>query len=288
MTKTLTPIIKWAGGKRQILPILKKHFPIEFGDYFEPFVGGGSVFMELYNGRLLDNKNVYLSDIMIPLINLYQVILRQPEALLEELSNEKYANNRDVYIEMRQSFNRLKQLASVVYHTNVEMAALFLYLNKTGFNGMYRENAKGEYNIAYGRNVSSKFGDKTTIMNLHSFLRMPNVTIGCGHYLDIEPLVKPGDFVYLDPPYYGTFTGYNNEKFGEGEQIRLRDYFMLLTQRGVKVALSNSDCQFIRELYKTIPGVRVIEIPVKRFINSKVTERNKLCTELLIVNYTNN
>uniref|UniRef100_A0A6C0H705 site-specific DNA-methyltransferase (adenine-specific) n=1 Tax=viral metagenome TaxID=1070528 RepID=A0A6C0H705_9ZZZZ len=281
---TLTPIIKWAGGKRQILQILTQHFPIEFGDYFEPFVGGGSVFMELYNQRLLDNKNVYLSDIMIPLINLYQVILRHPEALLKELSNEKYANDRNTYIQLRECFNKLKQLQT--YHANVELAALFVYLNKTGFNGMYRENAKGEYNIGFGRNISSTFCNTTTTMNLHSFLLMPNVTIRCGHYLETESLVKPGDFVYLDPPYYGTFTGYNNEKFGEGEQRRLRDYFILLTQRGVKVALSNSDCQFIRELYETIPGVRLIEIPVKRFINSKVTERNKLCTELLVINYT--
>jgi len=284
MTSILTPIIKWAGGKRQILPILMKHFPRQFGDYFEPFVGGGSVFMELYNGGRLDNKNVYLGDIMIPLINLYQVVLHEPEAFIHELLNGKYTNDRETYNEMRGAFNKVKHLVND--QPNVKMAALFVYLNKTCFNGMYRENSKGEYNIAFGKNNLSKLCDATTVRSLHHFLGLPNVAIQCGHYFDINPKVKSGDFVYLDPPYYGTFTGYNSTKFGEGEQRCLRDFFCLLTQRGVKVALSNSNCGFIRELYETIPGVRLIEIPVKRCINSKSTERGKICSELLIVNYT--
>lgn len=284
MTSTLIPIVKWAGGKRQILPILTKHFPSEFGDYFEPFIGGGSVFMNLYNSGRLENKNVYLSDIMIPLMNLYQVVLYEPEALIQELSSSQYTNNRDTYNEMRECFNRLKQLESD--KPNVKMAALFVYLNKTCFNGMYRENSKGEYNIAFGKNVLSKLCDAMTVRSLHHFLKSTAVRIWGGHYLDINPLVNSGDFVYLDPPYYGTFTSYNSSKFGEAEQRCLRDFFWSLTQRGVKVALSNSDCEFIRQLYETIPGVRLLQIPVKRLVNSKSTERGRICSELLIVNYT--
>lgn len=281
---TLSPIIKWAGGKRQILPILSKHFPIEFGDYFEPFVGGGSVFMDMYNKGRLENKNVYLGDIMIPLMNLYRVVLHQPEAFITELSKDEYANDRDTYNKMRGCFNQLKQLASDG-SVNVELAALFVYLNKTCFNGMYRENAQGEYNTSFGKNISPKIVDAATVRSLHNFLSRSSVTIRCGHYQDIGSLVKAGDFVYLDPPYYGTFTGYNSDRFGEHEQTRLRDFFGLLTQRGVKVAISNSDCGFIRELYQTIPGAQFIEIPVKRSINSKATERGKSRSELLIVNY---
>jgi DNA adenine methylase len=276
----LSPLIKWAGGKRQILPTLMMHFPKEFNNYYEPFVGAGSVFMELYNKQKLDGKTIYISDIMVPLINLYNVVSLQAEALIEELSNPKYANDREIYLGLRQRFNQIKK-----EEPTVELAALFVYLNKTGFNGMYRENAKGEYNIPFGKQNAPMVCNRTAISNLTNFLSLPNVTVKCGDYLETEPLVQRGDFVYMDPPYYGTFTGYNKDEFGEAEQRRLRDYFLLLTQRGVLVALSNSDCDFIRGLYQDVPGVRMIQIPVKRMINSKVEARGQTKIELLIVNY---
>jgi DNA adenine methylase len=282
----LKPLVKWAGGKRQIMDQLLANFPEDFGNYHEPFLGAGSVFMEMCNRGRLFSKNVYLSDIMEPLMNLYSVVKYQPERLLHELcgapADGNYTNDKDSYMSLRNRFNDIKK--DVVNNT-VEAAALFVYLNKTGFNGMYRENGKGNYNIPFGSQKKPSILVAEHVENLHKFLSQEQVSIGCCSYDATEDRIAPGDFVYMDPPYYNTFTGYNKTEFGEKQQIDLHDLVAKLCTKGCKVALSNSNEQFIRDLYSDIPNVRIVEIEVKRCINSNAAARKNICTELLIVNY---
>jgi DNA adenine methylase len=275
----LKPIIKWAGGKRQILPELLTYFPLEFNNYHEPFVGGASVVMDLWNRGLLRNKHVYLSDIMRPLINLYTIIKNTPQNLINELSNPKYSNTAEAFNRNRTEFNIVKQ------NDSLQGAALFLYLNRCCFNGMYRENSKGDYNVPFGKQVNPMICNQDCIKSLHTFFSNTLVQVQCVNYLDIEENVQCGDFVYLDPPYYNTFAKYNREAFSEHDQIRLRDFFVRLTAKGCKVALSNSNFDFVKDLYRDIPNVKFFEIKSRRVINCKVESRQSVVTELLVCNY---
>lgn len=277
----MKPIIKWAGGKRQIMNELVKHFPENFNDYYEPFVGGGSVFMHLYNiGKIGNDNNVYLSDTLFPLVSMYIVIRDKLDDLIQELRNNKYTNEKETFETMKRLFNEMKEESS-----EVELVAIFIYLNKTGFNGLYRENSRGNYNVPFGKQKNPTLLNIDLATQLSQFLRKDNIHIDCKSYEQIEEQAKSGDFVYLDPPYFSTFTQYTKLNFGEENQIELRDLFVRLSNKGCKVAVSNSDCQFIRNLYSQIEGVRIIEISVKRFINSKSEERANIKQELLIVNY---
>ena len=279
----LSPILKWAGGKRQIMKELTKNFPEDFESYFEPFVGAGSVVMELENNGRLHNKRVYIGDIMEPLINVYKTVKTVPMELIQELENQKYLNNKEAFAQLKKRFNELK--CQEREQISVEQAALFIYLNKAGFNGMYRENSKGEFNIPFGKQTKFTLCNKDALLALAEFLQKETVEIKCDNYAEIEIRVNKGDFVYMDPPYHNTFSGYNKTSFGENEQQQLMECVQRLTIKGCKVAVSNSDTEFIRNLYKDVPNVRFIEIKVKRLINSRAEERKVEKTELLIVNY---
>lgn len=285
----LKPLVKWAGGKRQIMNTLINNFPREFNDYHEPFVGAGSVFMELYNRNMLTNKHVYISDIMEPLMILYEVVKSNHVELINNLSDEDiYKNEKRNYLILRSEFNILKKRTNKNIDDMIKLSALFIYLNKIGYNGMYRENSNGDFNIPFGKQTSLFTSGKlleSAIQSLHVFLSNDLVNIECCSYETKFEHVKFGDFVYMDPPFYNTFTNYNKSNFDKIDQIRLRDYFLALSNKGCKVALSNSNEDFIKELYKDIPNVRFIEIPVKRYINSKASLRNETKKECLIVNY---
>lgn len=286
---SLEPLVKWAGGKRQIMKKLLMNFPKEFNNYHEPFIGAGSVFMELNNRGLLDDKKVFLSDLMMPLINLYNVVKFLPDDLISDLSKDKYSNDKDVFIMLKERFNELKKLnynyknMDEKKELKIELASLFIYLNKTGFNGMYRENSKGNLNISFGKQKNPRIYNKDLINYLSKFLNQSSVSIKCCNFIETENAIKKGDFIYMDPPYYGTFTGYNKEEFGKKQQEELRDFFVRLSHMGCKVALSNSNNDYIKQLYSNIENIRFIEIDVKRIINSKARGETK--TELLIVNY---
>jgi DNA adenine methylase len=291
----VVPVIKYAGGKRRIMGKLMANFPNadEFNNYHEPFLGGGSVFMELYNSGLLRNKEVYLSDTMDSLMNMYSIIKTHPRDLITELKREDvYKNDKDHYIENRKRFNELKHKApSVITHAQkVEYAALFMYLNKVCFNGMYRENKSGNYNVPFGDQKTPNIPNEDNIMSLWKCLNAgqnghTKVNIECCDYRRTLENVEPGDFIYIDPPYYKTFTGYNKESFDANEQRDLAEFYRTLTQRGCKVALSNSDHEFIRDLYSDIPNVKFVAIYVRRMINCDVEGRKEVKRELLIVNY---
>lgn len=279
----LKPLVKWAGGKRQIMKILLQHFPSEFNNYHEPFVGAASVFLEMFNRGLLADKKVYLSDVLAPLMNLYDVVKYNHENLIKEFSRDNYQNNKDVYDVLREHFNALKN--NITYDNQVKVAALFIYLNKTGFNGMYRENKNGQFNIPFGKQKQTCYYSYDNLMSLHSCLSNDNIHLSCCSYEQGFDFIETGDFIYMDPPYFNTFNNYNKDKFDEKEQQLLKDYFVKLSNKGCKVALSNSKEQFIIDLYKDVPNVRFIEFQVKRYVNSKGCDRKIPKSELLIVNY---
>lgn len=275
----LKPVIKWAGGKRNIMDQILEHFPTEFNNYHEPFLGGASVVMEMTNRGLLKDKSVYISDLMEPLTNVYSVIRDSVDELIGELKRPNYSNDKESFLIKRTRFNEIKKK---IQEHRVECAALFLYLNRTCYNGMYRENNSGGYNIPFGTQKTPLICNGGLLRKVSGWLNQGVTLRNCGYE---EMTVKNGDFIYMDPPYYGTFTGYNKESFGEREQEKLRDFYKLLSEMGCKVALSNSNHEFIRKIYSDIPSVKFIEIQVKRMINSKADERKNVLTELLIVNY---
>lgn len=284
---SLKPFVKWGGGKRQIMHKIKCYFPKpeEFNNYHEPFVGAGSVFMELCNSHWFVNKDIYISDIMQPLINVYKVIRDSPNELMNELDRyTQLTSDKDAFIEGRKLYNSLKADPSL---QKILMATLFIYLNKTGYNGMYRENKKGEFNIPYGKHPSRLIlYHAEHIKQLSSILRNPRVHVSAQNFKNGDDSMTHGDFIYMDPPYYGTFSKYNKDDFGKEKHVELRDYFISLTNKGCKVALSNSNNPFIRELYASIPGVRVVELEARRYVNSNPDKRNDYHKELLIMNYS--
>jgi DNA adenine methylase len=277
----LKPVMKWAGGKRNIMERLLSYFPSEFKNYHEPFLGGGSVVLEMTNRGLLKNKKVHISDIMEPLMNVYRVIKEDVGNLINELKSG-YTNDKETFMDKRNRFNEIKR---DIPNNTVECAALFLYLNRTCFNGIYRENNSGGYNVPFGKQKNPLICNEALLRQVGNWLRGGDITLRHCGYEETIGEINEGDFVYMDPPYYGTFTDYNKDAFGERSQEKLRDFYRELCRRGCKVALSNSNHEYIRKIYSDIPNVRFIEIPVKRMINSKGEDRKKVMTEVLIVNY---
>lgn len=282
METSLKPIVKWAGGKRNIMNSILSYIPGEFSNYHEPFLGGASVVMEMTNRGILIGKKVYMSDLMEPLMNVYAVLQSNVEDLIQELKTGGYTNDKDTFTAKRERFNVVKRN---VPENKVECAALFLYLNRTCFNGMYRENSSGGYNVPFGKQKNPLIYNEELLRRVNTWLRTGEITLRTCGYEETLQNIEAGDFIYMDPPYYGTFTDYNKESFREKEQEKLRDFYRVLTERGCKVAMSNSNHDFIRRLYADIPNVRFIEIPVKRVINSKAEDRKNVLTELLVVNY---
>jgi DNA adenine methylase len=278
MNDKFKPFIKYCGGKTRLLPYIIENLPTtKFNNYFEPFVGGGSVLFELLSKDLTYNcqREYTISDINENLINCYEVIKSNIDELITELNKDIYKNNSESYYKCRDKFNNIK------FDENnlIEKAALFIYLNKCGYNGMYRENSKGKYNIPFGKMKNPKICDTVVLRKDNSGLK--NVNIACCEYTSILELVEKEDFVYLDPPYHETFTDYTNNKFNEKEQVELKLFVDELTKKGVFVMLSNSATDFIKDLYK---DYKQINLTIKYSLGGKGADRGDK-QELLIVNY---
>lgn len=292
------PFVKWAGGKSQILKNIRNSYPTDLGTgtrkYAEPFVGGGAVLFDILSGYNLDE--VYISDINRELINTYVAIKDNSAELIEILKilQEEYsAFNEDArkeyFYTKRFRYNELKikdyNLGSV------ELAALFIYLNKTCFNGLYRVNSKGQFNVPTGTYKNPLICDEKNIINVSK--KLSNVQIVCGDYRDSNKFIDENTFVYFDPPYRpltttASFTAYTKELFNDDNQRDLAAYVKELTRVGAKVAVSNSDPKnsdsedyFFDELYS---GNEIERISANRMINSKGRGRGKI-NELLIINY---
>jgi DNA adenine methylase len=267
------PFLKWAGGKGQLLPELLQRLPPKAsGAYHEPFVGGGALFFALASQGLL--TTACLSDANQPLIDAYLTVRDDVEGVIRRL--RKHVNEEAYFYRIReQNPNRLSAASQ---------AARLIYLNKTCFNGLYRENRAGKFNVPFGRYKSPAICDEENLRAVAAVL--DNADISCQKYKDAVRKARKGDFVYFDPPYdpltkTSSFTAYDRNPFTKDDQAELRDTFAALAGRGVYVMLSNSDTPFIRELYAEFDLGQVL---ASRLINSKADRRGKI-SELVIRNY---
>lgn len=277
----VAPVVKWAGGKRQLLNQIIKYMPEVFSTYFEPFLGGGAVLFELQPGRAVVN------DISSELINIYQVIKDNVEELIEDL--KKHQNNKEYYYELRrQDRDRMKYERL----SPVQRASRMIYLNKTCYNGLFRVNKAGEFNTPFGNYKKPNIVNENVLRAVSGYFNKADITITCRDFEDALQEAKKGDFVYLDPPYdplsdTASFTGYDKGGFDRDEQIRLKKVCDKLNEKGVKFLLSNSATDFIKELYHDYRNYRVEVIHAKRAINSKADKRGAI-DEVLVMNYDDN
>ncbi len=266
------PFLKWAGGKTNLLSMLLAYCPQKFNTYYEPFLGGGALFFGLY--RLGKIHYAKLSDINEELISTYNAIKNNVESVIKIL--EQYPHEKDFYYSLRSKDPNLLSIE--------ERAARMIYLNKTGYNGLYRVNSKGKFNVPFGRYKNPNYKDFDNLRAVSVALQ--HVQLSHHSFEMAISTAQKGDFVYFDPPYdpvseTAYFTQYNASGFGKNEQRKLAETFWNLGDRGVYVMLSNSNTEFIRELYK---GATIIELIAPRFINSNAARRTGH-TELLILNY---
>jgi DNA adenine methylase len=260
------PFIKWAGGKRQLLPSLRERAPSKPPHYFEPFVGGGALFFALRP------PNAVLADVNERLIRAYRGVRTSVGQVIRLLRS--YPHDPAFFYRFRE--------ANIDDGTDAEVASWFIYLNKTGFNGLYRVNRDNRFNVPFGRYANPTICDEPTLRACSAALAEADLRVD-----DFESVVekaKAGDFVYFDPPYVplsatSSFTSYTSVGFGHAEQTRLRDTALRLKERGVHVLLSNSSAPSVRNLYAD--GFDIIEVSATRLVNSKATARGAI-VELLI------
>lgn len=276
------PILKWVGGKRELIPEIKKYYDcLKFDKYIEPFFGGGSVYLDIIK-KFGDekNKNSIINDINGDLIEMYRNIKTRPNEILKycnslELDYKKYG-----YYYIRDRFNGIIIDNQLIKYEGVERSSSLILLNRTCFNGLYRVNKSGKFNVPVGSYKNPKIIDENNLYYL--FDKLPLVENILNVEFDKIKGIKKNDLVYFDPPYHpisttSSFTDYSGS-FGEKEQLRLRDYFKELDEKGVYVILSNSSSEFIKEIYKDF---KLDEVMCRRNINSKGDKRGKI-SELLI------
>lgn len=269
----MKPILKWAGGKRSLVKKIVDLFPKDYHDrhYHEPFFGGGAVFFHI------EPMKGSINDINPRLINFYRVLRDKPRDLIEEASKYRYEEGE--YYKNRDRFNAPGL-------PEVEDAALLLYLNKTAYNGLYRVNSKGEFNVPFGRYDNPTIVHDKSIMQSSRLLR--NTKLFCSDFSYILDFVEDGDLCYLDPPYYpvsetSKFTEYSAYGFEISDQVRLRDMCIELDQMNVLFVLSNSDTEAVRDLYEDTECFDIVSLRTRRMISSKVSSRNS-GQDLLVTN----
>ena len=270
--------VKWAGGKLQLIDQFKSFFPNQFNNYFEPFVGSGAV--AFYILQKYKPKQVLLSDINEELINAFNIIKNNVEELIAKLKKHKKEhtkNDKDYFYKMR--------LLNTSELTPLERAARFIYLNKTCFNGLYRVNSKGQFNVPIGSYKNPDIVQADKLRKISKLLK--SVKIKVMSFEKIIDFAKKGDFIYFDPPYYPlkkgkSFTTYTKDNFLEKEQEKLAKVFNKLNKKGCKVMLSNSDTKFIKDLYKDY-SVNIVK--ASRMINCNGADRGKI-NEVVVTNYS--
>ena len=266
------PIVKWVGGKRQLMFELLKNMPKDYNRYFEPFIGGGALFFEL------QPDNAYISDMNEELINLYQVVRDNVVELITDL--QKHDISKEYFMEIR-NIDRTEEYEN---WSDVQKASRFIYLNRTCFNGMYRVNSKGEFNVPFGHYKNPRILDENNLVNCSNLLQ--RTEIKHADFSEILKKVKKGDFVYFDPPYVplsetSSFTSYTKNGFDMDMQFKLRDVCDELDSMGVKFLLSNSDTKLVNELYE---NYNIKKVFASRQINANADGRGKI-TEVLVRNY---
>ena len=270
------PIVKWVGGKRQLLDAIVPRIP-EHNMYYEPFTGGGAVFFHMQPAKAVIN------DSNEELINIYRMIRERPEELISLLQRHREQNCQEYFYEIRSLDRDGEAYADL---SDVERAARIIYLNKTCYNGLFRVNRAGEFNAPWGRYKNPNITNEETIRAMSGYLKRAKVKILCGDYREALKGIRKDSFVYLDPPYMplsssSSFTGYTSSGFGPDQQMELKRQCDLLNKRGIRFLLSNSCCEFIEDLYKDYTVERV---PAKRTINAKADRRGAI-DEVLVRNY---
>ncbi len=275
---TVRPFLKWVGGKRQLLADIAPLVPNEFSRYIEPFVGGGAVFF--YLSEKMTEKQIpsVINDLNPELVNCYQMVKTQTDDLISLLKTHKHDKN--YYLAIR-NLDRQKGGLSVL--SPLQRASRFIYLNRTGFNGMYRVNSKGLNNVPFGRYKNPSIVNEDVLRA--SAKALINTQISNQSFQDCLSNARKGDFVYLDPPYVplndtSNFTGYMTNGFTMTDQKSLAALLTELDKRGVVFVASNAFLPVVRELYR---GFRKIEVKAKRAINSQGHKRSAI-SELLVTN----
>ena len=292
-----SPFLKWAGGKGRLLPVLKENFPVELGKeinkYVEPFVGGGAVLFDILSTYNL--KKIYINDVNDELINTYNVIKNDVEALIEilnQIQNEYLILDKDkrkeFYYSKRELFNKYKTENIL----DTETAALFIFLNKTCFNGLYRVNSNGLFNVPAGDYKNPLICNSDNLRGVSK--KLTKVSILCGSYEKLQKIIDNKTFVYFDPPYRplnktSSFNTYTKSAFNDESQIELAKFIKKLSKKGAYVLASNSDPKntnpedsFFDDLFY---DMEIKRVSVKRLINRKAELRNNKITELIIKNY---
>ncbi|MEQ9617831.1 MAG: DNA adenine methylase [Deltaproteobacteria bacterium] len=272
------PFLKWAGGKQQLIPQYQNFFPIEFGDYYEPFLGSGAVYFHLFNTSSLKNHS-YLSDNNVELINTYVVVRDNLDELMVLLKIHQASHNKEYYYEIR-GLDRNDNIKL----SDVEKAARMIYLNRTCFNGLYRVNSKGYFNVPIGRYKNPKILFEDVLRTASDALQDANIKVQDFKYILSSP--HKGDLIYFDPPYHplsetSSFTSYTSGNFTDEDQRELANVFSQLSAKGCLCMLSNSYSDLILTLYKDF---KIHIIQANRAINSKAHGRGKI-KEVLVTNY---
>lgn len=272
------PLVKWAGGKTQLLSTLMEHIPQKYNSYYEPFVGGGALLFKL------QPKDFYINDMNDELLSAYRCLTNEEDfALLKkELVKHEKKHSEDYYYKIRE----MDRDEDYIKLPSYIRAARLIYLNKACFNGLYRVNSKGYFNVPSGKYEKVNCFDRDNFENLHFYFKDKEQHITNYDFEKAAKTAKEGDFVYFDPPYdtpedKDSFTAYDKTAFGKKEQARLAKVFRELDRKGVNVMLSNHNTKYIRELYD---GYTINVIQAKRMINSKGSGRGKV-EEVIITNY---
>lgn len=295
------PFLKWAGGKRQLLPQIRRFYPEEFTDYVEPFLGSGAVFFDLVGRERLRQKRVLLMDSNPDLMACYTAVRDRVDEVVRILRQLEAGHRRQgsrFFYEVRdERFNPMRQAVasgkSEGQGEAAEVAAMLIYLNRTCFNGLFRLNSKGDFNTPAGRYTNPTICDEANLRRVSAVLRTRGVELGLGDFTQVERAAGPTTFAYFDPPYAPTsktanFRSYTATGFSEEQQEQLRDLVVTLAQQGTAVLLSNSVVPLTTRLYETSrtarrAGLRAFRVPARRAINCDGTSRG-VVEEYLVSN----
>ena len=287
------PLLKWAGGKRQLLPALRGFYPVAFRRYIEPFFGSGAVFFDLHAAGRLEGRQAWLVDDNTDLIGCYRMLTSRTDEVIAELrllAADHYKRGDAFYYEVRDArFNPMRAVSSAY---TPELAAMLIYLNRTGFNGLFRVNRAGEFNVPVGRYANPRIVDESHLRQVAVALRSRGVTLVHGSFEGALLDAGKGDFIYCDPPYApvsrtACFANYTATGFTRADQKRLQQALIGAATRGAHVVLSNSSAPDIVELYSTSEArraqLRIERVDARRAINSRADSRGPV-TELVITN----
>ena len=271
------PILKWIGGKRQLLGEIFSRLPVHYERYFEPFFGGGAALLAIAP------KRAVINDLNCELINLYRVVKEHPSELIALL--ETYPNKEEFYYYLRDLDLDKAAFAAM---PAVERAARTVYLNRTCFNGVYRVNRDGHFNVPYAGLKSPNIVRKAEIMAMHQYFEENDIIMRCGDFEKAVQDAKPGDFIYSDPPYdplpgQPSFVGYTEESFPDSSLRRLVRLCDSLSERGVQIMVSNSATEKVRNLFSD-ERYHIVTVQAKRSVNSKADQRGEI-DEFIITNY---